>query len=80
MRFLGLPIAVLATAAGIVCADEGLKIEVTREVECDRRTKEGDSINVHYKGTLTDGTMFDSSYNRGQPISFIVGAGRVIKG
>lgn len=80
MRFLGLSIALLASTAWTVLADDGLKIDVTREVECDRKTKEGDNISVHYKGTLTDGTEFDSSYNRGQPISFVVGTGRVIKG
>lgn len=30
----------------------------------------GATVNVHYKGTLMDGTVFDSSYDRGQPIDF----------
>ncbi len=34
----------------------------------------------HYKGTLTDGTLFDSSYNHGRPFQFVIGSGRVIKG
>jgi FK506-binding protein 2 len=80
MRFLGLSIAILASAAWTVLADDGLKIDVTREVECERKTKQGDNIAVHYKGTLTDGKVFDSSFDRGQPISFVVGSGRVIKG
>ncbi|MFC1619183.1 FKBP-type peptidyl-prolyl cis-trans isomerase [Candidatus Neomarinimicrobiota bacterium] len=40
----------------------------------------GQTIAVHYTGRLTDGTVFDSSIERGQPIVFPVGVGRVIKG
>jgi len=42
--------------------------------------KEGRSVQVHYKGTFKDGTTFDSSYERGEPISFTVGAGEMIPG
>jgi FK506-binding protein 2 len=42
---------------------------------------QGDKVNVHYRGTLdADGSEFDASYNRGQPLSFHVGKGQVIKG
>jgi len=42
--------------------------------------KTGDRILVNYEGKLLDGTKFDSSYDRGQPIQFVLGIGQVIKG
>ncbi len=41
---------------------------------------EGDPITVNYIGTLSNGTKFDSSYDRGEPFSFILGLGQVIRG
>lgn len=49
--------------------------------ECKRKTQRGDSISVHYTGTLaSDGSVFDTSYKRGKPLTFTVGQGQVIKG
>lgn len=42
--------------------------------------KAGDTITVHYTGYLLDGSVFDTSYKRGQPFSFELGQGRVIRG
>jgi FK506-binding protein 2 len=56
-------------------------IHLENEQVTDQRCTLGDKIEVHYRGTLEDGGKeFDASYNRGQPLSFHVGKGQVIKG
>jgi FKBP-type peptidyl-prolyl cis-trans isomerase 2 len=44
------------------------------------KVKQGDSVKVHYVGTLNDGNEFDNSYKRGSTLDFKVGAGQMIKG
>lgn len=44
------------------------------------KAEKGKKVSVHYKGSLIDGTVFDSSYKRNQPIDFALGVGQVISG
>ncbi|NHC35437.1 FKBP-type peptidyl-prolyl cis-trans isomerase [Scytonema millei] len=62
-----------------ITTDSGLKYTVLQEGSGET-PKKGQTVVVHYTGTLEDGSKFDSSRDRGQPFSFKVGAGQVIKG
>jgi FKBP-type peptidyl-prolyl cis-trans isomerase len=65
-------------AAPVVTA--GKVVIVDSKIGTGATAKTGDKISVHYTGTLTDGTVFDSSRTRGEPFEFRLGAGRVIPG
>lgn len=65
-------------ASGILSQVE-LKIE-DLQIGVGEEVTSGVKVSVHYTGTLTDGTKFDSSLERGQPFSFNLGSGEVIKG
>jgi len=57
----------------------GLQI-IDIEVGTGDSPQPGQTAEVHYTGWLADGTKFDSSLDRGQPFSFVIGAGQVIAG
>ena len=58
----------------------GLKIETTQEGSGEQMVTSGDMISVHYTGKLENGTVFDSSVERGTPFEFQIGQGMVIAG
>ena len=66
-------------AAGFEKTDSGLRYQILQNGS-GKKAEKGNNISVHYKGQLIDGTVFDSSYQRKQPIDFQVGIGQVIKG
>ena len=69
----------LEGTASVVETLSGLKY-VVRAAGVGEAAKSGDTVQVHYTGTLTEGTKFDSSIDRGEPIEFTLGAGQVIPG
>ncbi len=58
---------------------DGIKIEILKEGKGEP-VAAGANLSMHYTGTLTDGTKFDSSRDRGQPFHFTLGGGQVIAG
>jgi FKBP-type peptidyl-prolyl cis-trans isomerase FklB len=67
-----------ATAGGMTTTASGLKYQVLKHGEGTVSPKATDTVKVHYEGKLLDGTVFDSSIARGQPVSFPLN--RVIPG
>ena len=68
-----------ADASGVVTTASGLRYKVLASGPVSGRSPtRSDSVMVHYRGTLMDGSVFDSSYDRGAPATF--GVGQVIPG
>lgn len=64
-------------------SDRGKKLQIgikKRVENCTVKSKRGDLLHMHYTGRLEDGTEFDSSIPRGDPFTFTLGSGQVIRG
>uniref|UniRef100_A0A1Q3FV17 peptidylprolyl isomerase n=1 Tax=Culex tarsalis TaxID=7177 RepID=A0A1Q3FV17_CULTA len=74
-------LVVLSALVAVAICESKLKVDVVSVPDgCTVKTKNGDMLTMHYTGKLTDGTKFDSSFDRDQPFTFQLGAGQVIKG
>jgi len=67
-------------AAGYDETPSGLRYKILQKGDSGKKATKGAMVSVHYKGQLLDGTVFDSSYKRKQPIDFPLGVGQVISG
>lgn len=66
-------------ATGFNKTDSGLRYQIIQSGD-GKKAQTNTTVSVHYKGQLSDGTVFDSSYKRNQPIDFTLGVGQVIPG
>ena len=66
-------------ASGFDETESGLRYQIIQKGS-GKKAEKGNMVSVHYNGQLADGTVFDSSYKRNQPLDFQVGVGQVIAG
>ena len=71
--------ALVSLTEGMKKTESGLFYKITKEGSGSLPST-GAQVSVHYEGKLIDGTIFDSSYKRNNPITFSIGVGQVIKG
>jgi len=67
-------------AEGFDQTKSGLRYKITHKSGSGIKPQKGKNVAVHYVGKLADGTVFDNSYGRGEPIEFPIGIGYVIPG
>lgn len=79
VSWVSIPLKASVLGAKAVTTDSGLRYEDI-VVGTGASPQRGHQVTVHYTGTLEDGTKFDSSVDRGQPFTFQIGVGRVIRG
>jgi FKBP-type peptidyl-prolyl cis-trans isomerase len=77
--FVGLFNSSAGTTTTMNTPTTGVKVEDV-SVGTGSAAQTGDTVTVNYIGTLTDGKVFDSSYDRKQPFTFVLGQGKVIRG
>ncbi len=71
--------AIESLSKGFKRAESGLRYSLITKGD-GKKAQKGDQVSVHYEGSLLNGQVFDSSYKRGQPITFQLGIGQVIPG
>ncbi|XP_006811306.1 uncharacterized protein LOC102808197 [Saccoglossus kowalevskii] len=55
-------------------------ITLTNDEDCSEYAEDGDTLQIHYTGKLENGGVFDTSYDKGHPFEFVLGAKKVIPG
>ncbi len=71
--------ALAKATEGFTKTNSGLYYNITKKGD-GKAAEKGKTVSVHYKGMLMDGTVFDSSFKRNEPIDFPLGVGQVIAG
>jgi len=82
MQLLTLCLTTLLYIYTVIAGDLVISVQYMPLEPCTRKTRNGDTLSVHYVGELGDASrkQFDSSFDRGKPFSFALGNGQVIRG